>query len=290
MEPSQSLDEMIISVEIFGMLASRPLNLGAADARLGDPDDSGSDLVLHLEHAAQLVLEQVRPHHLAFGVRQPDADAQPPPLAPHAAFHDIGHAQRHCRGRVLQTERGPAGHHGKSPETRQCRDDVVGHAIGEKGQFGIGGQVGKGQHGDRGPEGPDRAATWPRVVANQAIAYPRDGVDRVDSIGQFPHHLAQSGDLNRKIALLDHKARPDRINQFGPGDHFAPCVGKCCKDRGPPPSNRDKLMFAVQDHAHPVKGEGTETHNGRRLHDRTHVLIVPMLTKFHNFANVPDRI
>jgi hypothetical protein len=71
--------------------------------------------------------------------------------------------------------------------------------------------------------------------------------------------LAEQGDLNGEVALLDHLALPDRLQKLGPSDHLAAGIGENRKYRGAPAADRDRTAISLQDHARPVKREGAET-------------------------------
>ena len=120
-------------------------------------DDDLDDLVLNLEDVRQLTVEALGPE-VAFGlaVQQLGGDAHAIAGLAHAALQEVAGRQG-CGnvlgldGASLVLERLVARDNLEGPEARQGGDDVLRHAVGEKGLVRVVGEGREGQDGDGRP-------------------------------------------------------------------------------------------------------------------------------------------
>ena len=109
----------------------------------------------------------------------------------------------------------------KKVDARQRRDEVTDDTVDEIFPAGVAGQVGKGQHRERGLV-RQRQRFWRRGGCcgrqRQLIA---DAWHRRD--GTRADQLAQSCDLDREVAFLDIQIGPDVFQKFRLG-HNPACV------------------------------------------------------------------
>src|SRR5438105_2308839 len=90
----QRLQIMIIGVEAFGRLASRPLDFGLAQPRLYGAGDIARNLVLQFENVIEGAVEAVGPDvRAASRVDQLSSDAHAVAGLADAAFEHVAHAQ-----------------------------------------------------------------------------------------------------------------------------------------------------------------------------------------------------
>lgn len=153
----QRLQVEVVSIETFGTLAARPLDLGLADLRL-DPSDHGlGDLVLEIEDVGGRAVELLGPDMRAGDpVDQLRADANAvagPPDAPFEKIPDAEFLRRLARvdRTVLEHEGRVASGHGEGLESRQRGDQVLDHAIREVRLLRVAREVGERQHRDQRP-------------------------------------------------------------------------------------------------------------------------------------------
>src|SRR5262249_49485849 len=125
------------SVEAFGRLSSRPLDLHALERWLDRPDDARCHPILQLEYVLQGTIEAIRPD-VAPGIRIDElpGEAHPTSCLAHAPLEHIAHPELttdllHVNGTTLVREAGVARDDEQRPEARQRRDDFLDHAIGE---------------------------------------------------------------------------------------------------------------------------------------------------------------
>ena len=207
------------------------LVLGGVEPRLDRGDDALGDLVLQGEEVRHVGVVAMGPDLQAGrGVAQLGPDPEVLPRAPDAAVEHVAHAEvaadllRVDRLAAVGERRG-AGRDEQPPQAREAGDDVLGEALGEILLAGVLAEVGEGQHGDRGPGlralvGGGRA--FARLDgADEAVADARNRRDPVGAAGHRPEELAQRGDLDREVALLDGRPLPRRIHQIRFRHHLA---------------------------------------------------------------------
>jgi hypothetical protein len=75
----------------------------------------------------------------------------------------------------------------------------------------------------------------------------------------LPESLAQHGDLNREIALLNRRVRPACVYQLSLGEHFTGPSKQCTEEEDTPVSDRNRLARAEEHVAVRIKKKRAET-------------------------------
>jgi hypothetical protein len=171
------------------------------------------------------------------------------PLA-NAAFQHVAHPKLapdllHVDGAALVCEARAAGDDEQRLETRQRRDDVIYHAVGEIFLFRIGAQVGEGENGDRGFIGERKSGFW--------HFFQIAGDCRACRSLRFPHLSNETKALARQG--LDEALLIPGIADCTPGDIQA---RRQCRigHATPVPDGFNKIVFA--DHKLPVPDQVVE--------------------------------
>src|SRR5262245_31928694 len=189
----------VVRAQIVRPLPASALDLGAANARLDDPDDGLRDPVLELEDVFQYAVISVGPE-MGTGVRLDElfGDAQAIAALAHAPLEHVANAELapdllDVDDLALVGEARIPRDHEQPVDTRQAGDDVLDHAVREIFLVGIAADVLEGQHRDRRLVRQRERRAWrcPRArVIDPVDAYrARDVLQRV--LAQVDERLPQ---------------------------------------------------------------------------------------------------
>src|SRR5262249_28301439 len=145
----------VVRGEVRGRLAAGALDLGLTQFWFDRAGDIGGDPILQIENVVERTVKAIGPDVCAGRrVDQLPGDAHPAAGFAHATFEHVAHAQFlrylfYVDGAALVGERGIAGDDKEPRQPRDCRRDLLDHAIDEVLLLGIAGQVLKRQDRER---------------------------------------------------------------------------------------------------------------------------------------------
>ena len=140
------------------------------------------------------------------------------------AYPELAPDLPHVDGLALVGEGRAAGHDRERLEAAQSRYQVCDDAIREVVLRQIRAEIGKGQDRDsRLSSLSDRFSGRNCRCAAETISNAGNRYDPILPAVTRPQCLAKRGDLDRNIAVLDHKAGPDPVHDLLFGDNAAAC-------------------------------------------------------------------